>query len=123
MSFAALQYQSTRVATASPVGIVVSLYEGAMRFLREAIAMDQARELGRRGVALSRAHAIVAELKATLDHEKAPDMSAQLDALYDFVLDKIGEATRKGDATLVEPAISVLTSLHAAWLEIAKRAR
>lgn len=122
MSFAALRYQSARVNTASPVTLVVSLYEGAMRFLREAIVHDRARELGRRGVALSRAHAIVTELKVTLDHERAPELSAQLDGLYDFVLDRIGEATRKGDATLIEPALSVLGNLLAAWTEIAKRA-
>ena len=122
MSFAALQYRSTRITTASPVSLVVSLYEGAMRFLREAIAHDAARELGPRGVALSRAHEIITELKVTLDHERAPELSAQLDGLYDFVLDRIGEAARNGDARLVEPAINVLSSLHAAWSELARRA-
>ena len=122
MSFAALRYQSARVDTVSPVSVVVSLYEGAMRFLREAIVHDRAHHLGRRGVALSRAHAIVTELRVTLDHDRAPEISAQLEGLYDFVLGRISEATQKGDATLVEPALTVLASLHTAWLEIAKKA-
>lgn len=122
MSFAALQYQSARVSTASPVQVVVSLYEGALRFLREALALEQARDVARRGVALSRAHAIVSELRATLDHERAPEMSKQLEGLYEFTLDRINVAVRTGDATQVEPALQVLTSLHGAWVEISRRA-
>lgn len=121
MSFAALQYQSARVRTASPVQVVVSLYEGAIRFLREAQTHQDSKEIARRGVALSKAHAIVSELRATLDHERAPELSQQLDGLYDFVIDRINAATRAGDATLVEPAMRVLTSLHGAWLEISRR--
>jgi flagellar protein FliS len=122
MSFAALQYQSARVRTASPVQLVVSLYEGALRFLREARAHQEAGDIAQRGVALSRAHAIVSELRATLDHERAPEMSAQLDGLYDFVIDRINTASGVGDASLVEPAIGVLTTLHGAWVELARRA-
>ncbi|MFO0714195.1 MAG: flagellar export chaperone FliS [Sandaracinus sp.] len=121
MSFAAIQYQQTRVSTASPVQVVISLYEGAIRFLKEAILAQGAHELGRRGVALSRAHAIVTELRVTLDHDRAPELSAQLDGLYDFVIDRINAATRGGDAALVEPALRVLTSLHSAWVEISRR--
>jgi flagellar protein FliS len=122
MSFAALQYQSARVSTASPVQVVVSLYEGAIRFLKEALVHEQARDLSRRGMALSRAHAIVSELRATLDHERAPEMSQQLDGLYEFALDRINVAARTGDATQVEPALRVLGSLHSAWSEISRRA-
>jgi flagellar protein FliS len=121
MSFAALQYQSARVRTASPVQVLVSLYEGAIRFLKEALAHHESRDISRRGVALSKAHAIVSELRATLDHDRAPELSQQLDGLYDFVIDRINAATRAGDATLVEPALRVLTSLHGAWLEISRR--
>lgn len=121
MSFAALQYQSARVSTASPVQIVVSLYDGAIRSLKEALAYDKVREIGRRGAALSRAHALVSELRATLDHERAPEMSRQLEDLYDFVIDRINAAARGGDAIHVEPALQVLTSLHTAWLEISRR--
>lgn len=121
MSFAALQYQNTRVTTASPVAIVVSLYEGAIRFLREAIAHHERGDIGKRGLSLSRAHAIVSELALTLDHEAAPEMSAELTRLYDYVLGCIGAATAKADPTLVLPAIDVLDRLRSAWSEIARR--
>lgn len=126
MSFAAAsysiaQYQAARVATVSPVQIVVSLYQGAIRFLREAVRKQEEKDLGGRGHALSRAHAIVCELQVTLDHERAPEMSAQLDRLYDFVLHRISMATLENDANHVLPAVPILETLLSAWLEIARR--
>lgn len=121
MSFAALQYRQARVTTASPVQIVVSLYEGAIRFLREGIAHQERGDIGKRGVAFSKAHEIVSELAITLDHERAPEMADNLARLYDFVLRTITEATTKNDATLVQPAIDVLEKLATAWREIAAR--
>jgi flagellar protein FliS len=121
MSFAALQYRQARVTTASPVQIVVSLYEGAIRFLREGIAHHEAGDIGRRGVAFSRAHEIVSELIVTLDHERAPEMAENLARLYDFVLRTIVDATSRNDAKVVEPAIAVLEKLASAWREIATR--
>jgi len=121
MSFAALQYQNARVTTASPIAIVVSLYDGAIRFLREAIAHHGRGDIAKRGLSLSRAHAIVSELAITLDHERAPEMAAELTRLYDFVLRCIGDATAKADPSLVLPAIDVLERLRSAWSELAKR--
>lgn len=121
MSFAAAQYQTARVQTAGPLAIVISLYEGALRFLRDAVARQARGDLGGRGVALSRAHAIVTELKATLDHDKGGAVAAELDALYDFTLDRVARATLENDAGAVEPAITVLERLLSGWREIARR--
>jgi len=121
MSFAALQYQNTRVTTASPVAIVVSLYDGAIRFLREAITQHEQGQIAKRGVALSKAFAIVSELSISLDHEAAPEMSAELARLYDFVLRSISEATAKADPKPLDGAIRVLDSLRSAWSELAAR--
>lgn len=123
MSFAALQYQNTRVTTGSPLEVVVSLYEGAIRALREATVHHERGEIAKRGLAMSRAHAIVSELSLTLDHERAPELSSDLARLYDFVLRTISEATMKADPMQLVPAIHVLTQLHSAWVEIARRGK
>lgn len=122
MSFAVSQYQTARVQTSSPLLVVISLYEGLLRFLRDAIAKHDASDLGGRGVALSRAHAIVVELRATLDHERAPDLAKELEALYDFSLDRISMAVRENDAHHVQAAITVLERLLSGWRELARRA-
>lgn len=121
MSFAVSQYRTARLTTQSPLAVVISLYDGAIRFLKTAIECDARRDIPGRGMALSRAHAIVTELRAALDHEKAPDVAGQLDGLYDFVQHQITEATVRGAASEVEPAIRVLESLGSAWREIAQK--
>lgn len=121
MSFAVSQYRTARVTTQSPLSSVIALYDGAIRFLRTAIAADGRRDIAGRGMALSRAHAIVTELRAALDHDKAPEVAGQLDGLYDFVQHRITEATVHGAASEVEPAITVLERLVSGWREIAAR--
>lgn len=121
MSFAVSQYRSARVNTASPVTLVVHMYDGAVRFLREAIEAQEREDVAVRGAQLGKAHAVISELRATLDHDRAPELSEQLAGLYDFVMDRIGRAASESDAKLVTPAIDVLMTLRGAWAEIAQR--
>ena len=123
MSFAVAQYRSTHVETASPVKLVVQLYDGALRFMRQAIQAIKTGDAPARGVALRKAHAIVGELQATLDVSQAPELCAELDRLYEFALYRITAAHFSADETELEPAISVLTELRGAWAELAKNER
>jgi len=123
MSFAVSQYRQANVNTASPVRIVVQLYDGALRFLREAIDAHARADLATRGHKLGRAHAVVTELRATLDRDQAPELCDQLEGLYDFVLDRIGQAASDGDAQVVGAAVDVLTTLRDAWAELAEQVR
>jgi flagellar secretion chaperone FliS len=119
MSFAVGQYKATHVETASPAKLLVLLYDGALRFMRQAESAAQAGEIARRGMALGRAHAIVSELQATLQPEHAPELCAELDRLYGFVLDRITESNVKADAEPLGPAIRVMEQLRTAWAQIA----
>ncbi|HJK98634.1 MAG TPA: flagellar export chaperone FliS [Polyangiaceae bacterium LLY-WYZ-14_1] len=123
MSFALSQYRQANVNTASPVRIVVQLYDGALRFLREAMDAHARADLATRGAKLGRAHAVVSELRATLHHDQAPELCDQLEGLYDFILDRIGEAAATGDAQVVGPAVEVLTTLRDAWATLAEQTR
>lgn len=120
MSFVVAQYASARVETASPVELVVDLYDGAIRFLRQAAVALAAKDIAGKGVALGKAHAIVAELGATLDPVQAPELCAHLSSLYDFVLLRITEANAESNADKIAEAIRVLTPLRDAWAEVAR---
>ncbi|HJL16800.1 MAG TPA: flagellar export chaperone FliS [Sandaracinaceae bacterium LLY-WYZ-13_1] len=122
MSFAVAQYQTARTQTASPVQIVVDLYRGAVRFMRQAQAFEDQGDAAGRGRALSKAHAIVSELQATLDHEQAPELCEELDRLYDFVLHRITETNVQADVELLGAAIDVMGKLENAWAQLAGRA-
>jgi flagellar protein FliS len=123
MSFAVAQYQSARVETSSPVQLVVALYDGALRFLRTAALAIEEDDVRAKGVALNKAHAIVSELLITLDHEHAPELCRQLEALYSFVLDRIVKANHECDADKVEDAVRALLPLRDAWGQLARAGR
>jgi flagellar protein FliS len=123
MSFAVAQYRQSNVETASPAQIVVKLYDGAIKFMRQGQAAIQSRELAKKGTALSKAHAIVSELQATLRSEHAPELCDSLDRLYEFVLYQITEANRQSKPELLDPAIRVLDELRSAWAEVAKQGK
>jgi flagellar protein FliS len=111
-------YQQGQVAASSPLRIVVLLYDGAIRFARQ--AQQKFDDPGLRGHALGRAHAIVSELMMALDHEKGGEIADRLESLYRWVLDGLIRANVQGDARALESAIGVLVTLVEGWHEIAR---
>jgi flagellar protein FliS len=120
MSFAMAQYRTNEFQTASPAKIIVAFYDGAMRFINLASHALSAKNYALKGQHLSRAHAIVSELRATLDHTQNPALCGELERLYVFVLDCITEANMKADAEKLKPALRVLEQLRSAWAQVAE---
>lgn len=79
------RYHKTQNETASPQRLMVLLFECALRHIRVGVS---ALEAGRKNEAvhsLTKASDIVAELIASLDHSKAPEICRELDRIYAFV--------------------------------------
>lgn len=125
MSFAAQRYQAAQVTTASPVRIVVQLHDGAVRFLQQAMQLKESGQIAQRASALKRAHAIIGELQASLEAKHSPELCQDLDRLYDFMLERIAQATLNRDpertqATLT-PVVNILRELRGAWAAVAEK--
>jgi flagellar protein FliS len=112
-------YRTGQVGSAGPLRIVVLLYEGALRFSRQ--ALDRFDDPASRGQALGRAHGIISELMAALDHEKGADIAANLDGLYGYMLDSLTAANLSADREALASTIRVLETLLPAWREIESR--
>jgi flagellar secretion chaperone FliS len=102
-------YQQGMVNSAHPVRIIVLLYEGAIRFVQQ--AQQSFAHPGLRGHALGRAHRIVSELLAALDHEKGGEIAQNLSRLYDYVLDVLIRANVEGNASGLDSVVQVLREL------------
>ncbi len=114
-------YRESSVLTASPAQLVVMLYDGAGRFLRQAEAA-----LGEGAVAhaherLSRADAILDELLLTLD-KGAGQIAERLEAIYVFCKRLLVEARVGRDAAKVVQVRTLLAELREAWSQIASAA-
>jgi len=102
-------YQTGQVASADPLRIVILLYEGAIRFLRQ--AEQRFPDPATRGQALGRAHRIITELLTSLDHDEGGEISRNLDGLYRFALEAITRANVEANPNMSPPITTRVTQL------------
>lgn len=115
---AASTYTQTAIESAPPLKIVHLLYEGAIRFLDQALALDAEEQPHEYKQKLNRAEDIVSELRISLDPGPAPEIAKNLTALYLFVEDKIQEASSTGDGEALLHAREVLETLLSGWKQL-----
>jgi flagellar secretion chaperone FliS len=111
-------YTESSVLTAPPERLVVMLYDGAIRFLRQA---GTAMRSGNRDVALvrvQRAEAIINELNYTLDMGQG-QVATQLRSIYLFCKRHLSEALIERDPEKVDEVIRLLGELREAWEQVA----
>ena len=115
------RYRRQEILTETPQGLVVKLYEAALRHCRAAETHHREGRIAQRGSAISRALAIVAELRCALDHDKGGEIARNLDSLYVFVNDRLLEAHVARRPEAIGEAQQVLSELHGAWTEVARQ--
>ncbi len=109
-------YKKMSVTTADPLQLVVMLYDGFLRHGRAALEAMKKKRPAETGDQIGRALPILHELQASLNHRAAPDLCANLDALYEFVNNSIMQAHLKSDADALEQALCIMAELREGWL-------
>ena len=122
MSQAAVsRYQNTQIQVSSQGELLIALFDGLFRFLNVARFAMRGGKRAQAGENISKAHAILAELYMALDHSKAPDLCANLAALYDFSMSRVTHANVKNDPTALDDVVRVLTPVREAFTEAVKK--
>ena len=112
---AVAQYKKSSVSTASRGRTLLMLYDGCIRFLEQAITAIESGDVATRGNRINRAHAIISELKCTLNHDVAPELCDNLEALYAFMLDQLTRANLNNDVEPVDVVLELMDGLRATW--------
>src|SRR4051794_30704629 len=100
-------YRESAVMTASPEQLVVMLYDGAIRFLRQAEAALAEQAWENAFERLSRAEAIVDELLATLNMD-AGEIAERLQGIYVFCKRCLIEGRLQRDPAKVGQVVTLL---------------
>ena len=117
------QYQKTAVTTASREKILLMLYEGAIRFVKQAkVAMDQ-KKIAEKGKFISKATAILSELMATLDFKVGGELAVDLENLYVFMIDKLIEGNISNNVDCLDQVLQLLDTLYVAWKDVIENPR
>lgn len=112
------QYRQNSIETASSTRIVVMLYDGAIRFLTQALAAMQAKRYDLQSRYISNAQSIIAHLHDTLDTEVGRAFAESLNGIYTGLLRSLTLANVQNQPEPVEEALQILRELRETWAEV-----
>ncbi|ANQ85870.1 flagellar export chaperone FliS [Azoarcus olearius] len=110
----------TSVEAASPHKLILMLYDGALLSLRSASVAMQNKDIPAKGMAISKAIDIISNgLKVSLDLNAGGELAARLDALYEYMGDRLLYANLHNNQPALDEVCTLLASLREAWQAIA----
>lgn len=115
---AGLSYRETAVAGASPVRLVILLYQQAIEDLRRALQAVERRDIESRTREIDHALQVIGHLRATLDQERGGIVAHNLDRFYAQVIRGLMEAQCQQSAAALEQQITNLMLVCDAWCDL-----
>lgn len=116
---AAQLYQKNSVQTASPSKIILTLYDGAIKFCHMAqVAIDE-KNIEKANLNIQKAQKIIVQLRVSLD-TKYP-VSQEFDKVYDYIYRRLVEANMKKDNEILEEALKHIKTMRETWIEVMKK--
>lgn len=120
MQRAALAYRQTQVTTATPGHIVVMLFESAIAALQQAKTKMLEKDYATKGILISQALDIIAELDGSLNKEKGGELAQNLHSLYTYCTWQLVNANIQMNPALLDEVAGILETLRSAFAEIVK---
>ena len=112
-------YEENAVTTPDRGRLVVMLYDGAIKFLNQALIAIEKKDSMRKGQYISRAQDIIMELNSVLDMEAGGLVTENLRDLYLFMWKYLNQANIQQDSQKVQKVIDLLIELNGGWRAIA----
>ncbi len=109
--------------SASPVGLVVMLYDGAIQAMSLGKDAITARKLEEQNRHLQKAQRIVGELTSTLNIERGGEVAQNLLQLYNFVYDRLVQANIEDAPEKIDEALLVMSQLRESWAALEESQR
>jgi flagellar protein FliS len=115
---AQLSYREAAVRGATPVRLVVLLYEQVLDDLRRALSALKKGEIEERTRQINHAIVVIGQLHASLDLEQGGTVARNLERFYGVVRKGLLEAQAKQSACALEEQIACLLLVREAWHEV-----
>jgi len=111
-------YRESAVRGASPVGLVVILYQEILRSLLKAQQALKEGDIEKRTLQLSHSIEVIGHLQGILDFEKGGDVATNLSRFYDVSRAKILEANILASKDILEWLVNEFSSHIEAWQQV-----
>lgn len=117
----ASQYLENTVLTAAPEELTLMLYDGAIKFMNQAVVYIDMQNYEKSNTAIIRAQNIFEEFMNTLNMDY--EVSKYLYSLYDYINFNLVQANIKKDVNLIREMIDFTRELRDTWAEAMKIAK
>lgn len=114
-------YLRTKVLTAGPEQLRMMLYEGAIKFARQALHSLNAKDFEAFYNGVSQTQKIINELDSSLNHDIAPDLCEKMASLYNYMYMRLVDANMQRDPELLEETIRLLEYERETWALLLKK--
>lgn len=111
-------YRQLSIQSASPIGLIVLLFNSALSSLHKAEKAAEAGEIESRVRELNHVLDIVAELRSVLDFERGGDVARQFDVFYRMVEVQILKANIENSPVIIQDLISHFVKIRDAWQQV-----
>ncbi len=108
------------VQQASPVQLVVMLYDRAISLSGQSLLHMEKGQMKEKGMSLNRVIEILSELQTALNLEEGGTVVQRLDDLYTFLLQQVTVANLRNDPQPISTVVNVLEELREGWREVQK---
>ena len=118
MQKASVAYMQTQITTTNQGELLLMLYAGAIKFLTRAREEIEKKNYSEKGMLISKAMDVIAELDGSLNMERGGELSKNLHQLYMFCNSHLLKASIKMNAKFVDDVINILEGLRSAYAQI-----
>lgn len=118
-------YLRNQIMSATPIQLIVLLYDGLARFLTAAHdGFGRSDPQDRHEIVsnnLLRSQSIVTELNACLDMERGGEVARQLRDIYTFLNNELAQVNVRKDPSMVLRLIGIVNELRDAWGQVSSQ--
>ncbi len=109
------QYKETQVKTANQGKLILMMYDGAVKFIRQALENLPQKKYDAVNNNIIRAQDIITELMLSLNFEANEEFAQKFFGLYTYMNKRLVEGNIKKEAQPLEEVMKYLVELRDAW--------
>ncbi len=110
------QYRQNQISSTAPEKTVLMLYDGAIRFLKDAIReIDENNNIVEKANLIEKTVKIIEYLQSCLDSDKGGEIAVNLNKLYDYMSIQLTKANLKNDTEKMEEVLNLLKTVREGW--------
>lgn len=109
-------YQQNAVTTASPGEVTLMLYNGCIKFIKQASLAIEHKKIEEKNTNIQKAQKIITELMITLNMDL--DISQNMAIMYEYMIYRLTEANVKNDPAILQEVEGLVVEFRDTWKQV-----